>query len=375
MRIAHVITRFHLGGAEEVAINLATGLALRGHESRVISLRPAAGIIGEAQKQFLASMGVLTLELQWPSRLVACATIPLRLASFWRRWQPDIVHSHTDIPDFMVALAARQQPVRVARSIQNTVLWPTHWYAGYIAEAAFRHDLVVACSDGTLAAYRALRARYRLMESPNQRQIGNAFSRLGCHLADEQCSAGKLSKGDVTRFCFAGRLVPQKGLDLLLDALSLMSPDRLLRLELHVFGDGPDREIHKRRAMEQGLPVVFRGTVPRVSRHFPGFDALVAPSRHDGIPLVVGESLATGLPVVATMVPGLAEALPADWPLLVPPEDAGALARMLSRVVDGRFDLDELRMRGKEWAQAQFATEPMLDRYEEAYRDFLKVPA
>jgi glycosyltransferase involved in cell wall biosynthesis len=376
MRIAHVITQFHLGGAEETAINLATGLAQRGHQTYVISLRRSADAIGEAQKEVLTAAGVPFVELQWRGRLVGCAAIPWQLAAFCRRWRPDVVHSHTDIPDFMVAMAARLRPMQLARTVQNTVLWPTRWYAGYVAETAFRSDLVITCSEGALEAYREIRRRYGLTESPYQQRIGNAVARVASRQSSKPVfDNDPPSHSGSVRLCFAGRLVAQKGVDILLDALALLPPDVLERLELHVFGDGPEAGIHIKRAAELGLPVAFFGAVPGVSRRFPRYDALIVPSRFEGLPLVAAESFMAGVPVVASRAPGLIEALPPDWPLVVPPENPAALAGMLSRLAEGAFDWKELRRRAAEWGAANFAVEPMLDRYEGAYREFLRAAA
>ena len=64
---------------------------------------------------------------------------PPLLSRLIRRWKPDIVHSHTDIPDLCVALARRIRKFPVARTIHNTSLWPTHYFIGRVAESAFDH--------------------------------------------------------------------------------------------------------------------------------------------------------------------------------------------------------------------------------------------
>lgn len=110
---------------------------------------------------------------------------------------------------------------------------------------------------------------------------------------------------------FAGRLVAQKGIDVLLEALSLLEDsDLVFDVVLHGSG-GLERDVaaavtRLRRRVEL-LP----------SRHdlagrLRSFDAIVMPSRFEGLPMLVVEALCAGVPVLATNAPGLDEALP-DW--------------------------------------------------------------
>jgi glycosyltransferase involved in cell wall biosynthesis len=105
------------------------------------------------------------------------------------------------------------------------------------------------------------------------------------------------------RVVAAGRLVGQKGFDLLLDALALA---RRRDLQLTILGDGPLRD-------NLGARAKARGIAERV--HFAGFqrnpypilgaaDLFVLSSRYEGFPNVVLEALACGTPVVATPAPG-----------------------------------------------------------------------
>jgi glycosyltransferase involved in cell wall biosynthesis len=106
------------------------------------------------------------------------------------------------------------------------------------------------------------------------------------------------------------RLVAVKDLGLLLDAVALLrkeAPD----LHAVIVGDGPERRRLEYRAMDQGLSerVSFLGQIPGVWSVLPRLDVFVLTSEYEGIPISVLEAMATGVPVVATAVGGLPEAV------------------------------------------------------------------
>lgn len=135
------------------------------------------------------------------------------------------------------------------------------------------------------------------------------------------------------RLFFHGRLVYQKGLDVLLDALALLPPDAAW--ELHLAGDGPFRPELEARAGALGLGerVRFRGWMDRagLARELPGMDLFVFPSRDEGMPNAVLEAMASGLPVAATRIAGNEElVVPGGNGLLCPPDSPVELARTMA---------------------------------------------
>lgn len=135
----------------------------------------------------------------------------------------------------------------------------------------------------------------------------------------------------------AGRLVPQKGFDLLLDAIALCADPRL---RLTILGEGPLREALSARAAAHGLAgrVRFAGFVPNPYTAFAAADAFVLSSRFEGLPNVVLEALACGTPVIAVPAPGgVTEiARQAGGVRVAASVDARALADAITRFTEGR---------------------------------------
>jgi glycosyltransferase involved in cell wall biosynthesis len=109
---------------------------------------------------------------------------------------------------------------------------------------------------------------------------------------------------------FVGRLVPEKNLDAVIDA---MAADRALRsgLRLVVAGDGPERVPWEAHAKSAGLDARFVGAIPRpnIGRYLARADVLVLPSTVEPWGIVVTEALGLGVPVVASPRVGAAISL------------------------------------------------------------------
>jgi glycosyltransferase involved in cell wall biosynthesis len=154
-----------------------------------------------------------------------------------------------------------------------------------------------------------------------------------------------------------GRLVEKKGTGVLLDAVA-----RLPQARLVVIGEGPLRPALQRRAAAHGDRVRFLGSLPEeeVARWMRRASLLAAPSitardgDAEGLPTVVVEAAASGLPVVATRHSGIPEAVTdAETGFLVPERDAEALADKMALLLGS----GELRRRMGEAARRRARTD------------------
>jgi glycosyltransferase involved in cell wall biosynthesis len=142
----------------------------------------------------------------------------------------------------------------------------------------------------------------------------------------------------------AGRLSPEKGFDQLVEAAGLV-----LRQDPDVgfvqFGDGPLRETLARHIELKGLRDRFQlvGFRADIAQFLPHLDLMVLPSHTEGLPVVLLEAFAAGVPAVATAVGGIPEVIEEGKSgYLVPPGDPPALARRILDVL--RQDATRLAM-------------------------------
>jgi glycosyltransferase involved in cell wall biosynthesis len=172
------------------------------------------------------------------------------------------------------------------------------------------------------------------------------------------------------RLLFVGRLNAQKGIELLLHALSRM-PDASVGLD--VVGDGEDRE--RLVTLAKGLGVADRirwhGHVeqPKLAAFYRAATALVVPSVAEGLGLVAVEAQLCETPVVAFDSGGLPDVVQHDRTgMLVESVDAGALAAAIESLIARPDRGAALGAAGRLHALATFAPESVARRYAEIYR-------
>ena len=140
---------------------------------------------------------------------------------------------------------------------------------------------------------------------------------------------------------FVGNLKASKGCLDLLDALPGVLA-REPRIRLVMLGNGPDRRAieRHRHALDLDEVVKMPGAVAhaKLPDWFRAADLLCLPSHAEGVPNVVLEAMASGLPVVASRVGGIPEVVPDFAGMLVPAQDRGALAGALHRALAEEWD-------------------------------------
>ena len=204
----------------------------------------------------------------------------------------------------------------------------------HLARRALR-SLDVACvlSDSATAAFRQKwdhgRADLHRLALPRPRlsRMPRAAARRQLGLAPDACWVG-----------IAGRIsIRQKGHDTFVEAAArMLAQSRSARFA--VAGEGRDRRKLERMVERAGLTASFEflGAVRPIDRFLAALDAIVIPSRFEGLPLIALEALAAGVPGIATRVDGLSDCWPPQW--LVPPDDADALAVSLALLLEGEDD-------------------------------------
>lgn len=105
--------------------------------------------------------------------------------------------------------------------------------------------------------------------------------------------------------------------------------------EIYIIGDGPDLEQCKELTLQLGIAarVHFEGWVKDVQSWYRYLDLVALPSRFEGLPLVLIETMLYGVPIVASRVDGMKEFLPDQW--LFDEGDEGGMLRVMSSVLEG----------------------------------------
>jgi glycosyltransferase involved in cell wall biosynthesis len=176
------------------------------------------------------------------------------------------------------------------------------------------------------------------------------------------------STDDVVRLLSIGSVVPVKGYDLLIAAVAALAD---LPWRLTIAGDRTRNAAAAARldadisAHDLGDRVAVLGAVEpeRIVELFLSSDVFVLASRFEGYGMALAEAIAHGVPVVSTTAGAIPDTVPAGAGLLVPPDDAAALAEALRRLISDRGERHRLAVNARTAA-------PQLPTWEESARLF-----
>jgi glycosyltransferase involved in cell wall biosynthesis len=146
-----------------------------------------------------------------------------------------------------------------------------------------------------------------------------------------------------------GRLNPEKGQIVFLKALKSVL-GQIPQIKALIIGEGQDRQKLENYARVNGISqhVIFAGHVSHVADYYQIMDLLVIPSFSEGLPNVLLEGMAFGIPVIATSVGGIPEIISAESGVLVPPGDHVRLSEEISRLLRDRHCLHLLKIHAGE---------------------------
>jgi glycosyltransferase involved in cell wall biosynthesis len=252
-------------------------------------------------------------------------------------WRPDIVHAHVYSAGLPALVLGRLSgaPVVITEHFTGFQRGLITGYDRFTARVAFRHaDLVALVSQDLARQVRALQPRARV------RVVENVVDTDAFHPPAEP--RAKHADGSA-RLLNVAAFAPKKAHADLLEALAELRRHRS-GLTLDLVGAGETRAQVEARVHALGLDsaVTFHGeqSKPEVAELMRRADLFVLPSVFENLPCVLLESLASGLPFVATAVGGVPELVDGPGGLLVPPEDPRALAAAIETALEQREQLD-----------------------------------
>lgn len=176
----------------------------------------------------------------------------------------------------------------------------------------------------------------------------------------------------VFNLAIVGRLDTVKGHRFAIEAMSMQGV--AANTHLHVVGTGPcESELRAlAEAIGIGDRVHFVGFRRNVYDYIAHCDALLMPSLHEGLPYALLEAMALATPIIASNVGGLAEVLRDGFTaLLVPPSDAEALARAISRLVNNPDLGHRLAQEAQLVQRLTYSVDAMTESYLAVYRELL----
>jgi len=364
LSILHVYAPSEAGGLDRVVEGLSVGQRRLGHDVAVRAIHLGAKHEVPAIARMRAA-GVSVHETVVRGR--AYAEEWRSMVRLCREIRPHVVHTHGARCDVVDGLAARSVGVATVTTLHGRTGGGLKWrlFEWLQHRAIRRFDGIVAVSQPQL--------RYLLaggFAAAGVHLIPNAWSPVGEPISRDTARARLGALPDVPLIGWVGRLSPEKGADVLIDALASL---RDLALQVAVIGDGAAADMVKARARTLGVERAIRwhGTIPDAAMLFRAFDVFVLSSRTEGTPIALFEAMAASVPIVATAVGGVPAVVSSDDALLVASEDPLALATAIRTCLSdpgaaaGRATRATLRL-----AEA-YGTEGWLSRHDQLYRNLI----
>lgn len=366
-KILFVITGLSYGGAETQLVNLATRIKSQGLDVRVISLTSPKAYVQE-----LESVGISVYSLgivhKFPDpRLV------YRMAHIIHTFQPQIVHSHMSLSNFLTRVACRTVQVPVVICTAHST-----YEGGRFRELIYRFtdplcDLSTQVSQAGLERYVRIKAvpRRKICHVPN----GVDIERF-CPNFETRCRIRKkMEFGTAFIWLAVGRFDLPKDYPNMLRAFVLVAHARS-NVVLTIVGNGPLHQDMIRFAQNLGISgqVNFLGTGRYdVAELMNAADGYVMSSAWEGMPIVLLEASATGVPIVATDVGGNAEVVrDGEAGFLVPPKNPKALADAMIKLMalseDQRRQMGEV---GRQHIETNYSLDRVVDLWKNLYEKLL----
>jgi glycosyltransferase involved in cell wall biosynthesis len=363
LTIMHLLAPAPVGGLETVVATLAGAQSRAGHRVVVAPTLSAP----EDGGHFIASLAGASVQVE---PVIVSGRSYLRerrlISEMCRRERVDVVHTHGYRSDIIGGSAGR----KAGRPIVTTVHgfagggWRNRRYEDLQRLSFRRFDAVVAVS-------RPLAAQLRTSGVASERlhTVANALAPAPAPLdrGMARSTLGLPTHGIVVGW--VGRVSREKGADVFVDAISSLH-DRSVHAA--VLGDGPERAREQARA-EVLTPGQFHwlGAVPHAARYFAAFDIFVLSSRTEGLPMVLLEAMAAGIPIVTTGVGGIPDLLSPAEAILVAPDDPGALADAIRGTISDRAASAARAQLAQQRQREAFAVGPWSERYDSIYRSLL----
>jgi len=364
VRVLHVVNGEHYAGAERVQDLLALRLPNKGFEVGFACVKPDRfPVLRQSRHSPLYELPMRGRVDLAPAR---------RLARIIRDERFRLVHTHTPRAAFVGRLAAALAGVPAVHHLHSpTACDTTHRLRNLLNATSERLSLLGVAS--VIAVSRSLEQYGRRLGIPPERLsvVCNGVPSRG-ELAPRSTPVGEWTLGAVALFR------PRKGLEVLLAALAeLRAAGISVRLRAVGSFETPDYERQIKQLAQQldvAAAIDWRGFRSEVNRELDQMDLFILPSLFgEGLPMVILEAMAAGVPVIATRVEGVPEAVRDGCDgLIIAPGDARELAANVARVLAGEVDWQALRASAHARQAEFFSDRSMAAGVAQVYKRVLK---
>jgi len=370
MRILHISKKYPdaIGGDAYVVRSLEIQQEKAGHDIVILTTNTKELL----QKRNVRVFGILdtaaNLDRVTPKRMLSLVCFLFTSIRVIAAKKPDIIHTHSAELGFLVSFPARVWGIPVIQTCHGICFNDTNFSPLKRAVEAFLlkygiFEYITTVDRSSIPAFSRLGIS-RVEYVPNG--VDSALFRV-----QRNAQARPLMQ-----FLCVGRLEHQKGLDILIEAASIL---REVKNDfcINIVGDGTLREDLARQISERSLDVHVQllGSVPRdeLVAQYGSSDAFVLPSRWEGMPLTLLEAWAAGLPVIVTEVGGITQiCTDGENALVLQPGDPLRLCRAMRLLMDHPDLGMRLGTEGNHIARERYSWDRVIDTYHSLYLEAIE---
>ncbi len=277
----------------------------------------------------------------------------------------DIIHAHVGYPAGYIAKNLSKTHSIPYVITEHMSPFPHKYYLKSSGSLAPRLYAEYNGSSQNIAVSSSLEKQMKKQDIPRTTIIPN--------LVKDNMFESVISKNNNKAFTFfsLGRMVPQKGIDILLVAFSKMKSKAILRIG----GDGESLDIYKNLAGELEIEdkIEWLGELNRNEAllEFQNCDAFVLPSRHESMGVVFAEAMACGKPVIGTISGGPEEFINESNGYLIETENEKMLIKSMEDMIQNyaRFDAEHIRQQCAD----RFSSQVICNKIMALYQDVLQL--
>jgi glycosyltransferase involved in cell wall biosynthesis len=356
-----MVVRPSKGGAFGHALRLSQQLGRRGYECAICGPHDDGQLDGGP-----AMLRVDIPRRPHPVRHTAAVT---RLGAIYRDYRPDIIHAHGSQGGVVARLA------RIARPRVPVVFTPHNYaFTNYFSpfERRLYRSIEIALAPLATRVVCVCEAERRLAASigppKRTRVVYNGIEPLATAPPDAEIS--RLSETGPL-ICTVAELQPPKGVTTLIAAMPVVL-ERFPDANLAVAGDGVERQRLEQQISDLGVTaqVHLLGSIESVAGLLGASDLFVQPGWSESFPYSILEAMGMGMPIVATDVGGVGEAIEEQVTgRLVPVQDATAMGRAITDLLSDRDRAARLGKAAQDRMLARFGLDRMVDETLDVYRE------
>lgn len=359
-KVFHIITHLDIGGSETVALNISK-MNNPNYEFHFVEVVQSKGDYSQSFIKDLKESNIIIHRSPFSTNLI----IGTILFPFWfwrlhKKYKPDIYHSHTECPDVALYLFFHLfkfligKKTKVVRTLHNTKLWKNKHFIGVIIEHFFlKYQANVAISL-------PVKEKYQTNFKFYNKEIPIIFNGVE---EKKQYQFNGIKKGKIN-ILFAGRIVEQKGINILSEVVQKLNSNYQNDFFFHIIGEGPLKE-NLTKDLSAYTNVKFYDNIYNLASYLHSFDYLFMPSIHEGLSMLAIEASFAHLPIIVNSCEGLVDTLPETWPLKVIDNNIDDYIQIFTNLKS--MNRNYLSTQAYEYVLERFSMKQMQNKYSNLY--------